>query len=408
MRALSPACAARVSTDGPALLAHAAQGVLPCSVATPENEAQAGELIRAAAAARIAIVPFGHGTGQGIGAPPPDGALVISTAAMTALIQHEPGDMVATVQTGITLSDLQQRLMAKGQFLPLDGHPDSSVGGLLATDRHGPRALGYGTLRDMVLGMTVVNGDGIARKTGGRVVKNVTGYDLGKLYIGSLGTLGLITEVTFKLRPLPIATRFWGLHADSVKVALERLSAIHALNLPLEALTINFTRDAKPNCGIAVLASGSPSELDRIGRELSADPASTSIVEGAAALGAAASDAGLDSWQRLQVEQQRLALLRFFSLPSKIAAAWPLLSEGAQAAVISMSGGWVSLETTPEKLQALIDQLAAQGFNARVEAARGMRIERPFGPSRPEWTLMKKIRASLDPRSVCNPGRFVV
>jgi len=403
MRALPPQTAAQISCDGPVLLAHTCQGVAPYAVASPRNEAQAVEILRAARELRLQVVPYGSGTGQGIGSPPQENALVISTAAMNALIQHEPGDMVATVQAGIMLSALQQQLAAKGQFLPLDGPPRATVGGMIATDRHGPRAIGYGTLRDMVLGMTVINGDGVARKCGGRVVKNVTGYDLAKLYIGSMGTLGLVTEVTFKLRPLPIATRFWGLHAASMKDALERLAAIHARNLPLEALTIHFTRDTKPQCGIAVLASGSNAELERIGRELGLDSNST-VVDGARAIGAA-----LDPWQNLQeVDHEPAARLRFHALPSKVATAWNQLAEAAQAATLSMYGGWVVLETDSKKTQRVIDEVAAAGFHARVEASRGISIERPFGPARPEFALMKKIRAALDPAGIMNSSRFVV
>src|SRR4051812_2158491 len=152
-----------VITDEATLEANSAQAVKPACLCAPENAEQIAAVIRFAAENKFAVLPRGGGTAQGIGSPPPTGALVLSTKRLNALVHHEPGDMVATVQAGMTLGEFQDALAQNGQWLPLDGDPHSTIGGLIATDRSGPRALGYGTLRDMVIGMSVVNGDGVIR-----------------------------------------------------------------------------------------------------------------------------------------------------------------------------------------------------------------------------------------------------
>lgn len=171
-------------------------------VLSPSSATEVSEAMRVAAAHKLALVPCGGMTSQGRGAPPPPGFLALKSSNFNSLIHHEPGDMVATVQSGMRVSDFQDQLRARGQWLPIDAPMGSTIGGIIASNVYGPRSHGYGTLRDQVLGMTVINGDGILRKTGSKVVKSVTGYALEKLYIGSGGTLCFIVDVTFKLRPL--------------------------------------------------------------------------------------------------------------------------------------------------------------------------------------------------------------
>src|SRR6266404_3818513 len=135
--------------------------------------------------------------------------LIITTRRMTRLIHHEPADLVATAEAGLTLSAFQKQLGSAGQWLPIDPPDDgrATLGGVVATGLGGPLSFGFGLPRSYVIGMKVVLADGRAIKAGGKVVKNVAGYDLCKLFTGSYGTLGLITELTFKLRPLPAESR---------------------------------------------------------------------------------------------------------------------------------------------------------------------------------------------------------
>ena len=141
--------------------------------------------------------------------------------ALNRVIEYTPEDMTITVEAGMTLAALQKKLSEHGQWLPLDPpHPErATLGAILAANRSGPRRYGYGTIRDYLIGMRVALADGAVIKSGGRVVKNVAGFDLCKLLIGSHGTLGVIVEATFKVRPLPEVERFLGSHCDSLAQA---------------------------------------------------------------------------------------------------------------------------------------------------------------------------------------------
>src|SRR5262249_22812669 len=154
-----------------------------------------------------AIYPLGGRTMLDLGLPPTRPGLAIDLRRFDAVIDYPARDMTVTVQAGLTVAKLQALLAAENQRLPIDvPHAEqATLGGALAANVSGPRRYGFGTLRDYVIGISVVNDEGQEVKAGGRVVKNVAGYDLCKLYVGSLGTLGIITQVTLKLRPQPMA-----------------------------------------------------------------------------------------------------------------------------------------------------------------------------------------------------------
>ena len=181
------------------------RGVVPSFVAFPASTDEASALLRVAAAHDLSVVPRGAGTGLGWGLPPVSCDLVIDLQAMDQVIEHAAGDLVARVQAGATMGNLASVLASAGQQLAVDAPADATVGGVVATGTAGPRRFRYGAPRDLLIGITVVRADGVVAHSGGKVVKNVAGYDLGKLFSGSQGTLGLITEVTFRLHPLPAA-----------------------------------------------------------------------------------------------------------------------------------------------------------------------------------------------------------
>ncbi len=176
---------------------------------TPASAEQAAEVMQFAAGERLAVVPAGARSFVDAGNLMARADLILSTRRMDRLIAHEPADLVATAEAGLTLTEFQKQLAQNGQWLPVDPADDGSatLGGIIATGASGPQSFGYGPLRSFVIGLRVVLADGRQIKAGGRVVKNVAGYDLCKLFTGSFGTLGLLTEVTFKLRPLPVETR---------------------------------------------------------------------------------------------------------------------------------------------------------------------------------------------------------
>jgi glycolate oxidase FAD binding subunit len=183
----------------------AVAGVVPSFVASPSSTAEVSAVLRAAAAAGLAVVPRGAGTGLSWGAPPSRCDLVVDLRSMDQVLEHASGDLVVRVQAGATIGELALTLAAAGQQLALDAPAEATVGGVVATGTAGPRRFRYGAPRDLLIGLTVVRADGVVAHSGGKVVKNVAGYDLGKLFSGSQGTLGLITEATFRLHPRPAA-----------------------------------------------------------------------------------------------------------------------------------------------------------------------------------------------------------
>ncbi|MBI2948093.1 MAG: FAD-binding oxidoreductase [Verrucomicrobia bacterium] len=177
----------------------------------------------------------------------------VQLGALNRLVDHVPEDMTATVEAGMTLTEFQDRLTSRGQWLPVDP-PNSdrlSIGQLLSAHASGPRRFGYGTVRDYLIGMKVVLADGRVIKSGGKVVKNVAGYDLCKLFIGSHGTLGVIVEATFKLRPVPEAEQFVQIEFDSLEKADAFVQAILESDLvpvalDLHNLPTNMQTDPSP------------------------------------------------------------------------------------------------------------------------------------------------------------------
>ena len=185
--------------------ADAIAGVVPSFVAFPASTQEASDLLRVATEHHLTVVPRGAGTGLGWGNAPSACDLVIDLQAMDQVIEHAAGDLVARVQAGATIGHLASVLAGAGQELALDVPAEATVGGMVATGMAGPRRLRYGAPRDLLIGITIVRADGAVAHSGGKVVKNVAGYDLGKLFAGSQGTLGLITEATFRLHPRPAA-----------------------------------------------------------------------------------------------------------------------------------------------------------------------------------------------------------
>jgi glycolate oxidase FAD binding subunit len=184
---------------------YAIDGVSPTLVAVPADEAQVAAVLQLADEHRMTVFPHGSGSHMALGNCPASVDVVLSLRRLQSQLAYEPGDMTTTVQAGMRLADLQHTLRPNGQFLALDPSAavTTTVGGIVAANLSGPRRLLYGSARDLLLGSAVIGINGKRTQAGGRVVKNVTGYDLNKLYIGSLGTLAVIVELTWKVHPLP-------------------------------------------------------------------------------------------------------------------------------------------------------------------------------------------------------------
>ncbi|MGH3989782.1 MAG: FAD-binding oxidoreductase, partial [Pseudonocardiaceae bacterium] len=201
-------------------------GVPACWVAWPRSTEEVSAVLRAAAGLGLRVVARGTGTRLSWGVPPTDLDLIVDTSRMAAVLAHVAGDLVVTTQAGLQMVDLQNVLARYRQRLALDSA--GTVGGTIATAASGPLRYRYGSVRDLLIGITVVLADGTVTRSGGTVVKNVAGYDLGKLYTGSLGTLGVITEAVFRLHPLPEASRWITVPAPDAPRAAAAVAAVRA------------------------------------------------------------------------------------------------------------------------------------------------------------------------------------
>jgi glycolate oxidase FAD binding subunit len=308
LRALMAAC----PQARPASSADAVAGGTPRYAASPATVAEASAVLRAAAEHDLAVVPRGSGSKLGWGASPRRCDLVVDTLRLDRVLEHAAGDLVARVQAGVGLERLAEVLGGAGQELALDpapglGSPDGvppdwaggrsvdgagvdganvdgagldgagldgagldgpgggsgaypgggTVGGTLATAAAGPRRLRYGTPRDLVIGVTVIRADGTVAHSGGKVVKNVAGYDLGKLFTGSFGTLGLIVEAVFRLHPRPAATAYVTLDCAGAAAAHRAVAAASASVLAPSAIEIDRPARGRPITA-GVLLEGEP------------------------------------------------------------------------------------------------------------------------------------------------------
>src|SRR2546422_2491144 len=202
---LEGALGSAVQRDPATLRAHVVDGLVPHIRCAPQDTSQLSAALRICGESGAAVIPWGGGTAMHWGNPPTHADVVVSLEHLNRLVEHDDANLTATVQAGMCVAPLQDLLAARGQFLAIDppDPPHATIGGTVAANINGPRRLAYGGVRDLVIGMKMVLASGEQIKAGGKVVKNVAGYDMCKLFVGSLGTLGVITEVTFKMAPLP-------------------------------------------------------------------------------------------------------------------------------------------------------------------------------------------------------------
>jgi glycolate oxidase FAD binding subunit len=415
------------------------EGRTPAAVVFPSSLDEAGRVVAACADAGVPVIPWGGGTAMHLGTPPREGAVVVVTRRLARVVEHEPGDLTATVEAGITVDALQQALGSRGQWVSLDPPlPDrATVGGVLATNAAGPRRHLYGTARDLVIGMRVVGADGTIVRSGGRVVKNVAGYDLPKLYLGSLGTLGLIGEVTLKLRPRPEAEGGCWAGFGDVAAAGQAVRAVMASDLVPHSIELldgpaaaAAARTGAPGgagaallLGFDGLASTVAWQLGEAGRLLAAGGGRGVTVlderQAAAALAFVRDGRGAGP--------EPLAAARVTVLPTQVApflaAAAPAVAEvglglvsvaHAGSGIIRLqvtapAGGLAEAARTVKVLAALRDLARAAGGEMLVDwAPLAVKEEiAVWDVPGPAGRLMQRIKAELDPKGIMNPGRFV-
>jgi len=416
--------------EGIELSPYAVEGRTPEAAVFPGSAEEVSAVVACAADAEVPVLPWGGGTAMSLGTPPARAGIVLGLRRLDRLVEHEPGDLTATVQAGMTLARLQARLRERGQWLSLDPEDAdrATVGGVVAANGSGPRRHLYGTARDVVIGLTVVTADGTVVRGGGKVVKNVAGYDLPKLFVGSHGTLGVLVEVTARLRPLPDAEALVSvgferikdagaavravMASDLIPNALELLDgeAARALGLPAApALVVGFD-------GLAEQVAWQRAELARLAAPLGGQSARELPAETWGRLGGAARAAG----------ERPAAVMTLVVLPAQVAdvieqggvvararglgSAW-----AAHAGVGVVSGALFSARASQETapiaaaLAEWREIARGAGGHATLEwAPLALKAEvAVWDDPGPAGRVMRRIKAQLDPKNILNPGRFV-
>jgi glycolate oxidase FAD binding subunit len=409
----------------------AVEGRAPEAVAFPGTKEEVAAALVLAGEAGVPVTPWGGGTKMAIGSPPNRIGLVLGLTRLDRILEHEPGDLTVTVEAGRTFDSLQAELGKRGQWLSLDpGSADrATVGGILASNASGPRRHLYGTARDLVIGLTVIGADGGVVRAGGKVVKNVAGYDLPKLYIGSFGTLGVLVEATFKLRPRADVDRLVIARFDRLKDAGLAARAVLGSDLIPSALELADGEALRRlgHGGAAALLVGVDGvaeqvdwEVAELGRLLGPLGAGATTVLDAAERDAAwRALAGLGRPGHAQVA----AVMKWAVLPTQLAdlmetAAAAAQRNGGTAALTAHAGVGIvtavltggtdtnSVVATLTEWRALAD---GAGGHAMVEWAPLAVKERVavWEAAGPALRFMKGIKERLDPRGILNPGRFV-
>src|SRR5579862_139976 len=250
--------AENVVTSAAELLAYEVDGMRPAAAVRAKSADEISELLKFAAAEKLAVISCAGRTKLGIGAPPSRYDIALDVSRMNRVLAYEPRDLTLGVEPGVRISDLWGVLMCEGQWLPvIDAFGErSTIGGVLAADSAGPLRHGFGGPRDFTLGMEFVTGYGAIAKSGGRVVKNVTGYDLHKLLIGSLGTLAVITRLNFRTFPLPPAQGTFIASFSDAETALGFCRTIaHSV------LTPQIVEVADPGAAHLLLSAESPARI---------------------------------------------------------------------------------------------------------------------------------------------------
>lgn len=397
---------------------------VPQLVVSPASQEELSYVMALAYAAQAKVVAWGAGTKQSWGNPPQQVDLVVRTDGLKRVLVYEPDDLTISVEAGMTLGELDYLLAKHGQMLPLDGPLPrrATIGGLLATFMDGPRRLGYGTARDLLIGISVVEATGRISKAGGMVVKNVSGFDMMKLYLGSLGTLAVIASANFKLIPRPRAAATVWCGFERSEQANAFVDAIHASQLlPVAVEYLSGAEQARGLKAVAVCAEGLPAAVERHVRDLP-NLARASGVHSLEVLRDAehtAFWAGVnDLPQTAQVADDEV-VLRLICLPSEMGAALIACEElRDQLAALTIDAralngvAYLRLRGEGEQLKRAYAQLTAalgqRAPSARLNALAGQaRGQLPVWGRAPEGIdVMQRIKDEFDPQAILNPGRL--
>jgi glycolate oxidase FAD binding subunit len=390
-------------------VADRVDGELPPQVAEPDSPQAFADTLKHAAAERLSTVIRGGGTKITWGRQPSAVDLVVSTSRLARLIAHRHGDLTVTVQAGMTLRNLNVALSAERQWLPIDSAFDeATIGGIVATNDSGPSRHRHGTPRDLVIGITLALTDGRLVKAGGTVVKNVAGYDLGKLVSGSHGTLAGIAEVTFKLVPVPQSSAT--LVAEYVDAgALARdVAALDASQIEPAAFDIRAEEGGRPY-QLKLRIATSPAARDA---QIAA--ARTMVSSESTVLTDMAERA---TWTaQLDATSDGDATVRFSWLPARLPQVLALLEDvkrvdkvGVTFAGRALGAGAARLSGGTDALAAAVGRLRASADVGNVVLLRGShdlkeRVD-VWGSGRASDRVARAVKRTFDPAGILNAGR---
>lgn len=424
---------AQTMTDANALRDYTVDGVMPRVVVTPTTIEEAGQVVALANQQGLKLLPRGGGSRMNLGGLPDQIDVLLEINKLNRLLEHEAPDLTCSVEAGITLAALQAQLATKGQKLSLDP-PDAeqtTVGGVLASNASGPKRLRYGTARDLVIGLRVVQATGEIARSGGRVVKNVAGYDLNKLYIGSLGTLGVIVEANFKLHPLPPAERTLLLTyenaADAMQTAITILgsvltpSALELIDAGAASDMTDFFGLNLPTrgCTLAVNFEGSLTAIDRQMHETQLISRKNNALMEDDLQGTEQER----FWNVIREHTQGTLTCKVAILPSQIAQYLQHVERicrrhNLEAAIVAHAGnGVLYIELRPVDATLRLIEAIGELHRHTQEAHGSLIVERcpvdlkrlisVWGEPRADFQLMQRLKQQFDPQGTFVKGRFL-
>ncbi|HVA22990.1 MAG TPA: FAD-binding oxidoreductase [Chloroflexota bacterium] len=384
----------------------AVDGIVPRVVAYPESAEDVRVIVKIAAEHNLAVIPCGGGTQMGLGNIPRAADIVLRTGGMDRVLEYEPADLVVTVEAGIRLDELQRRLAGHGQFLALDPPlaDRATIGGIIATNASGPLRLRHGTVRDLLIGVKVAGADGAITKGGGKVVKNVTGYDMCKLYTGSLGSLGVIVEASFKLAPLPKLESTVLAWFTELGLACQAARAIYKSALPIRACEL-LSPPAADAIGqstsymLAVRIGGGQAAVERQQRDVLAMCSSAESAQ--------ATD-GNDVWRAIQDfgRERYEAIAKLSSQPSRTGQLLGILPREATFVSHVLSGVTYVFGAEAEAAAQAARDLGGYAVLEACPLETKRRLD-VWGPVGADFRLMERIKREFDPHGILNPGRYV-
>ncbi|HSQ23237.1 MAG TPA: FAD-linked oxidase C-terminal domain-containing protein [Pyrinomonadaceae bacterium] len=397
-------------------------------VITPETASEVSGVLSLARREGLSVVPAGNFPWVDIGNRVTQVDVILSTRRMAKMLRHEPADLVATAEAGLTLTDFQKQLAERGQWLPVDPADDgtATLGGIVATGLSGPLKAGYGALRSFVIGLRAVLADGRSIKAGGQVVKNVAGYDLCKLFTGSCGSLGVITEITFKLRPLPAESRT--IAASGLRESLIQTGSFIANQYsPVSVELLSSELASHLAGGTRPGAAGSLVRFAGSARAVVTQTAQALKLLRDAGLHCETYDDDVLLWRGLSSASCQpsgdlswRALVRPTDLPAFVSDVSELEEDEASHVQLQWHAGlsdgrmraFARAPVYPDETAHALEQLRQRAENlggSFVVEKAPIEIKNEFdswGSFGSATELMKRVKRQLDPENVLSPGRF--